>query len=355
MKGDFAKHIKPSLKDIMQAGDIPKPMLIGKSRKKRALYGFRFGRGTFKISLIAGCHADEPTGPIFLSHLVKYLHSLPRHSPFLSELSWWIVPHVNPDGAFNNRKWYSSSDNSFDLVGNLLYAQRELPGDDVEFGFPLLPDIPSLRGETEAVYQFWKTAGSSFDLHVSLHGMRIAYGPWFLIDRDFMSEAAHIIADCSRQVAQMNYVLHDVDRKGEKGFYRLAEGFGSRPDSRAMREHFLLKNDHEMASRFHASSMESIRSLGDSCLTLVTEMPLFIIPRENHHLIWPDPCLSGWEDRLKKWQYQLSQKLLTADQVRQQATDEGLTAMPVMDQMRLQWHFIWSGINSQIKDHGQQD
>lgn len=348
MKWDFVKLTRPKLSDILQAQGIPKPRTLGRSRQGRTIHGYQFGKGDFKVSLIGGCHADEPTGPIFLSHLVKFLQDLPKDSWLLNDLSWWVVPHVNPDGAFDNRKWYTWDDKHFDLPGNLLYSNRELPGDDIEFGFAQFPHIPSLRPENEAVYRFWQTAQGGFDLHVSLHGMRIAYGPWFLIDRDFQSEAVRIISECTQEVDQLGYVLHDVDRKGEKGFYRLAKGFGSRPDSRAMREYFLMRKEPEMANRFHASSMESIRSLGDACLTLVTEMPLFIIPREYHELTWPDPCLTRWEDHLKRWHYQLSNNQLTTKQVREQAGKQGLKSMPVTDQMYLQWVFIWSGIKSQI-------
>ena len=41
-----------------------------------------------------------------------------------------------------------------------------------------------------------------------------------------------------RQVGELGYVLHDVERGGEKGFHRIDEGFTTRPDSRAMKAHF---------------------------------------------------------------------------------------------------------------------
>ena len=36
------------------------PRRIGGSRQGREILGYRFGRGARRVSLIGGCHADEP-------------------------------------------------------------------------------------------------------------------------------------------------------------------------------------------------------------------------------------------------------------------------------------------------------
>jgi len=77
---------------------------IGLSREARPLRAFRFGTGFRKVSLLAGCHADEPVGPRALSQLCSYLSNLPNVDSMLSEFQWWIVPHLNPDGAERNRE-----------------------------------------------------------------------------------------------------------------------------------------------------------------------------------------------------------------------------------------------------------
>ncbi len=326
------------------------PLVIGKSREGRPIHGYRFGNGALRISLIGGCHADEPTGPRFLSHLTGFLESLDHGHPLLQGLSWWIVPQVNPDGEHRNQAWYAPDDEVYNLAKNLKHALRELPGDDVEFGFPLPPDIASLRPENQAIYEFWKTAKTRFDLHVSLHGMRQSYGPWFLLDKDFNEELGQLKDTCREEVQKLGYQLHDVDRRGEKGFYRLGEGFGSRPNSMAMREYFHNQGNPEMAEKFHASSMESIRSLGDPCLTLVTEMPLFILPREHKSLQWPDAILTKWSERMNRWKLQLQSGQISEAEVLQEAGNLGLKAMPIKDQMHLQWVFIWAGIQHQLRN-----
>jgi len=42
---------------------------IGHSREGREIAAYRLGRGPLRLSLIAGCHADEPVGPAMLRRL----------------------------------------------------------------------------------------------------------------------------------------------------------------------------------------------------------------------------------------------------------------------------------------------
>ena len=342
---------QPSLEDILRAIGEPNSQVIGCSRQGRDINAHRFGEGPLNISLIAGCHADEPTGPQFLNHLVRFLSTREKHDPLLKDLSWWIVPHANPDGREVNAVWNSVDDTYYDLEKNLQGVVRELPGDDVEFGFPLPPQIGALRPENQAIFDFWKQSQVDFDLHVSLHGMLLSYGPWFLLDQDFIDDSIQLIQACQKEVIAKGYVLHDVDRRGEKGFYRIAEGFGTRPNSLAMREHFTGLNDPEMAQKFHGSSMESIRSLSNNCLTLVTEMPLFIVPRVNHQLVWPDAALAAWSKQFQHWKLLLHKGQINRQQLMQEAHAKGLVAMPVKDQMYFQWFYIWQGIKQCYGKH----
>ncbi len=146
-------------------------------------------------------------------------------------------------------------------------------------------------------------------------------------------------------------VLHDVDRSGEKGFYRLAEGFCSRPDGGAMRKHFMDQGDSETAAKFHASSMECIRGISPHCLTMVTEMPLFIIPGKPELLNWPDPVLEDWSSKFHNWRLGLINKSYTNQFVNNEAFESGLRAMNIRDQMYFQWSYIWEGILHQLANN----
>ncbi len=120
--------------------------------------------------------------------------------------------------------------------------------------------------------------------------------------------------------------LHDVDRGGEKGFWRIARGFTTRPDSRAMRDHFLACGDPGTAARFRPSSMEHARSLGGDPLTAVSEMPLFLLPGEGP---LADPALPR-RDRLGRIAAAVAAHGAAA------ASHLGVRPMPVRDQMHLQ-------------------
>jgi hypothetical protein len=323
--------------------DLPAPHRSGRSSEGRPIPAYRFGGGKINISLIAGCHADEPTGPRLLRKLGTYLSQQKPDHPLLARYAWWIVPHANPDGEAVNRRWYDDDDEVYDLPRYLRYAERALPREDIEFGFPIPGEAGPKRPENKFIFDFWRSAGRPFHLHASLHSMAIAFGAWFLIDGRWVGRSAAIQQRCLAAVDDLGYPPHDVDRKGEKGFIRIAEGFATRPNHRAMRQYFLEREDKVMASYFHPSSMESIRSLGGDCLTLVSEMPLFLIPRKEKDLSWPNPAYDAWKRRLEEWKAQLLLGKMSDKAVIEAARRQGLQPMPVADQMQLQWAFVCAG------------
>jgi len=317
--------------------------LLGRSREGRPVLGHRFGGGGLRISLVAGCHADEPVGPRLLRHLVGFLSGAPDNHPLMQGKEWWIVPHANPDGEARNRAWYGDQDEAYHLGRYLAGAVRELPGDDMEFGFPRDDGDGGARPENQALARWWSTAPAPFHLHGSLHGMGFAAGPWFLVEPGWTGRLQPLMDRLTRRVGEMGYALHDVERMGEKGFHRLARGFATRPDSRAMAGHFLERGDPETARLFRPSSMEAIRGLGGDPLTLVTEMPLFLTPGVGVELGPPDPAGEKWKERIHGWRERLARGE-DPDAVAREADAEGLRPMPVRDQMELQWAFLAAAI-----------
>ena len=322
--------------------------VVGLSREGRAIRAFRLGDGPLRVSLVGGCHADEPVGPRLLVHLIRYLHR-PGSARLRRAATWFVIPHINPDGAARNAAWQKPGAECYDLVAYLRHRTRELPGDDIEFGFPHNADDSKARPENRAAAEFWRSA-APFDLHVSLHGMAMAGGPYFLVERAWWPRCGEMARTLANEVAGAGYVLHDVDREGEKGFHRLQRGFCSRPDSRAMASHFMNLNQPAVAARFRPSSMETVRSFGGDPLTLVTEMPLFIAPRTGTDLAACAETLRRWRERLAAWEARLRvaapDDLRAEADVRHEAAAAGLAAMPVHDQMRFQWAFIRAGIST---------
>ncbi|MFV1986089.1 MAG: M14 family zinc carboxypeptidase [Gemmatimonadota bacterium] len=319
----------------------PGAIVLGRSREGRPVHGYRFGGSGPRVSIIGGCHADEPVGPRLLGHLVPYLAALDPADPLVTGLEWWVIPHINPDGAALNACWQHRGADSYSFSEYLPGRVRELPGEDIEFGFPRTPDDDEGRPEPAAAAHWWAGAGGPFDLHLTLHGMAWAGGPWFLIEPAWVERTAELRARCARRVSELGYRLHDVERHGEKGFTRIEPGFATRPDSAAMRDHFLALDDPETAGRFRPSSMEYIRSLGGDPLTLVSEMPLFTLARVGARLGPPDPELERWRDRIAGW---TARSPDLASDTESEAAAAGLAAMPVVDQMRLQWALIAAAI-----------
>lgn len=323
--------------------DPPAPYREGRSREGRPIPAFRFGAGPLRLSLIAGCHADEPAGPRLLRQLVSWLAAQPAGHPLLTHYHWHIVPHVNPDGEALNRRWYEEDAEVYDLARYLRGVDRALPREDIEFGFPIKGYIGSKRPENAFLYECWNAFGGNFHLHASLHSMAFAFGAWFLIDPDWVERSLTLQQRCRRAAQALGYPLHDVDREGEKGFHRIGPGFATRPNHRAMRQFFLDRDDPAMASFFHPSSMESIAALSEECLTLVSELPAFILPRKTEDLSWPNPEFDDWMEKIHGWKAQLHLGEKSDAEVNAAARAAGIRPMPVRDQLRLQWRLVAAG------------
>ncbi len=330
---------------IMASRDIPAGAgrVLGSSREGRPVPGYRFGRGPEAVSLLGGCHADEPVGPRLLRRLAGYLAGLDAEDPMLTRHQWWIIPHINPDGERRNAAWQDPDTDAYDLGRYLAGKVRELPGDDIEFGFPRDDADPGARPENRAAYDWWRTCDRPFVLHASLHGMGFAAGAFFLIDRAWEDRCEALKAACRQRAGALGYALHDVERHGEKGFFRFERGFASRPDSKRMAGHFEALGDAATASRFWPSSMETLRSFGHDTLTLVSEMPLFILPGVGDRPGPPDPVAERWKRRIDGWRNELSAGA-APDAISAAARNNGLVPMPVRDQMMLQWTFIAAGL-----------
>jgi hypothetical protein len=315
--------------DILDSEAPPPLRPIGRSREGREILGAVLGSGPRRVSLIGGCHSDEPVGPAMLRRLAGFLSSHPdgRHT-------WYVVPHANPDGEARNVAWSEPGFQAgvFDLGLYLKHAMREKPGDDVEFGFP------DGRPENRAVADFL-AAGAPFVLHGSFHSIAFAPGPWFLIEPAWIDRTAGMRNALRERVRALGYGLFDVDRGGEKGFRRIDEGFCTRPDSRSMIAWFEERGDPATAAKFRPSSMEYVRSLGGDPFTFVSEMPLFLRPLPEGDTGRPDdPIFRAWLERVALF------------------GDEQVRGMPIRDQMRLQLAFLDEAIHvgAQLRPYGDQ-
>ncbi|HSN89238.1 MAG TPA: M14 family zinc carboxypeptidase [Thermoanaerobaculia bacterium] len=332
------------IEDILDTAEPPPLRSIGRSREGREILGTVLGDGPRHVSLIGGCHADEPVGPAMLRRLASYLASRTAGDPLLASYTWYLVPHVNPDGEARNAAWSEKTlpagrveDRVYDLFHYLRHVIREKPGDDMEFGFPRGPEDEGARPENRAVAAFL-APGAPFALHGSFHSIAFASGPWFLIEPAWVDRTANLRDALRERVRSLGYGLFDVDRGGEKGFRRIDEGFSTRPDSRSMIAWFEERGEPEMASKFRPSSMEHVRSLGGDPFTFVSEMPLFLRPLPEGDTGRPDnPVFRAWLER--------AALARGPEEVRAEMEKAGVRGMPLRDQMRLQLAFLEESIN----------
>ena len=246
------------------------------------LYGAVLGTGPTTVSLIAGNHADEPVGPETLrSFIVNGLAHREKMAPWLRRFRFVVVPHTNPDGEARNWPWIEQWP---DPEAYLRHAVREKPGRDLEYGFP------DMRPENECVSAFLREHGP-FDLHASLHGMSAGEGAMLLINRPWTFRTQSLRDDFVEAAAAEGLPMHDHNRKGEKGFFWIEPGFQTTPRGDAMRTYFRAQGDDAMVRRFHDSSMEFVASLGGDPLSLVTELPLFLVRGDDSPEHRPDRYL----------------------------------------------------------------
>lgn len=259
---------------------------VGRSEEGRPIAGVTLGYGPRLVTLVAGAHADEPVGPETLRTLV--LEGLAARDwgaedggleDLFARFTFRIIPHVNPDAEARNRSWierWNPDDALGTLAAFLPRRQREAPGRDVEFGYPVM------RPENAAASRFL------FDydpiaLHASLHGMSVSEGALLLIERDWIDRESvePLRTGFAEAAAAAGLRLHDHDRRGDKGFRYSGPGFWTTPRGRAMQTHFLDRDDPQTAARFFLSSMEMAvltgrdPVTGETPLCLVTELPLF--------------------------------------------------------------------------------
>jgi len=256
------------LEELKERIPDPSSRITGSSEAGEPIFGFAAGSGPVVVSLVAGAHADEPVGPNTLYRLVLEMLDQPgQFGELLERFRFLIIPHVNPDGDAANASWI---DRWPELTPFLTGMKRELPGRDIEFGYP------GMRSENRAAVRFWEREGP-VHLHFSLHGMQFSEGYLLLINDEWEGRSGAWRGGFDRAMRAEGLPSHDHDRGGEKGFRYMGPGFTSTPKGTAMREYFLQKDDEQTASLFHQSSMEYHLELNPDALCMVTEFPLFLV------------------------------------------------------------------------------
>lgn len=289
-------------------GDLAQFHALGQSEEGRTLYGVTLGQGPQTVTLMAGAHADEPVGPETLRQFIlgtlanrDWLAEGDGFADLFDRFTFRIIPHVNPDGEARNRAWIEAWP---DVEAYLRLREREQPGRDLEFGYPVM------RQENRFAARFLFDY-SPIALHMSLHGMGVSEGAMLLVERHWVARTEALRAAFAAAAREAGLRLHDHDRGGEKGFDYVEPGFWTTPEGATMREHFRDRGDIETARMFYCSSMEMARMAGYDArrhrypLSLVTELPLFVIGRAYEHEPGLPSAYLAFRDELPELQLKL--------------------------------------------------
>jgi Zinc carboxypeptidase len=251
--------------------------VIGSSKEGRPIHAGTVGHGPVVISVMAAAHPDEPTGSLTALHLLEQLGTDPRFAALLERITLHIVPCANPDGVARNAPWFSSWQKSGgappDLLTYFRHVARDLPADDVEFGFPETrgPHADGdARPENRALAS-WLDGIGRVDHHASLHSMFLGGGALFLVTADELQAHAAQLRFLLGEADAVALPLHDKDRMGQKGFFRLGAGLQTAPTAEAMREFFA---GTKTAENFKLNSMQYAQKHTAAPLALVSEIPL---------------------------------------------------------------------------------
>ncbi len=270
VRESFVTH-EERLARLREIAAGPAPVVyreLGRSEEGREIGAVVLGAGSRKATLISGSHADEPVGSETLMALVSGISDHPDgYRGLMEKWQLLVIPHVNPDGEARNRDWISEWPSLRSYIENVV---RELPGRDIEFGYP------DLRVENEIVARAIREF-APVDLHMSLHGMGFSDGAMLLIERHWAFRTESLRTGFREAAKAEGLQMHDHNRKGEKGFFQIEPGYTTTPEGAAMRAYFMAAADPETAALFKDSSMEFVRSLGGNPLCVVTEMPLFLV------------------------------------------------------------------------------
>jgi hypothetical protein len=108
-----------------------------------------------------------------------------------------------------------------------------------------------------------------------------------------------------------------------------------------MRAFFRAQDDEAMAQRFHDSSMEYVRSLGGDPLCLVTELPLFVLARQQPHAPGVPATYLAFREHLSELQLQSG-----PDDLDEALAPFKLTPLDLGTAMRLQFRALSLGLDA---------
>jgi hypothetical protein len=150
---------------------------------------------------------------------------------------------------------------------------RDLPEDDLDYGFPL-KEGESARPEVEALVAFLRNL-PRVDVFVHLRGTVVGGGAQFLVWPSHDNAWPPLFSRLESLCAQYDVPLGDFNLFGQRGYERLRKGFQTLPTTEDMRE-FFRQGDPDYAEAFRLSFWEYLQRHHGLKYALTVEIPLVI-------------------------------------------------------------------------------
>ncbi|MDG2372284.1 MAG: M14 family metallopeptidase [Flavobacteriaceae bacterium] len=93
------------LKGLRNLNDL---LIIGNSEENRPIYGIKIGNGPIKVLLWSQMHGNETSTTKALCQLLELLEN-PAHEGLMTNLTFKIIPQLNPDGAVKYTRYNANN------------------------------------------------------------------------------------------------------------------------------------------------------------------------------------------------------------------------------------------------------
>jgi len=246
---------------------------IGSSKSgKYPLFGISLGADEDKaekvIMVCANMHAEEVTGTISTMLLAEELAHNSVLRPLLKN-RFLFVPQANPDGVMHNKEWMKPD---FNYESFVLNAYRDLPEDDIEWGFPV-ENKTVRRPEAKAIKAFFDQQ-SRVDYYVSLHSGFSIPGLLFLLNgqENQNEKIINFLTDFSLNIDEKIGLLEE-DPAGQMGWKRIEKGFFNIPSYEDLKKFIELSGDKELINTLMLNSVQYVEQNLGAKFAMVSELP----------------------------------------------------------------------------------
>lgn len=286
--------------------DLVEVFVAGHSRKGEPIYCAKIGKGS-RNALMFGCpHPNEPIGAMMLHYFSR---GIVEDAALRQELdfTWYIMPVSDVDGTKLNEKWFKGPYTLYNYARNYF---RPAGYEQVEWTFPMQykkytfdQPIP----ETQALMKLIDEIKPAF--MYSLHNSGFGGAYWY-ISKNVLDDYTPFHKAAEKQGIPIDLGEPEVPYAipYAPAVYKMI--------SAADNYDYLEKYTDEDPVKNMYAGASSTEYAGDSCVTLVTEVPYFFEPRVDSAKEMPFTREEAANKRIDFFEQQYGTLIALYDQVK---------------------------------------